>query len=59
MNKYTLNKFLALLLLSYTSLFANIYTFNPIYISQNTTCFIGDLNPPMKHNKGLFQMFAI
>jgi len=35
-----------------SSLFANIYTLNSITISEDITCFIGDLNPPMKHNKG-------
>ncbi|BFU78517.1 MBL fold metallo-hydrolase [Arcobacter sp. 15-2] len=35
-----------------SSLFANIYTLEPVKITKDTTCFIGDLNPPMKQNKG-------
>lgn len=43
--------FLSTLLLS-GSLFANIYTLKPLNITKDTTCFIGDFNPPTKQNKG-------
>jgi len=42
---------LATLLLS-SIVFANMYTLNPVHITKDTTCFIGDFNPPTKQNKG-------
>jgi glyoxylase-like metal-dependent hydrolase (beta-lactamase superfamily II) len=37
---------------AWSSLFANIYELKPLQITKNITCFIGDLNPPKKSNKG-------
>ena len=47
-----MKKLLFTLLLISSSLFSNMYNFEPVKITKDTTCFIGDLNPPMKHNKG-------
>ncbi len=35
-----------------SSIFANMYDLQPIKITKDITCFIGDFNPPMKSNKG-------
>ncbi len=35
-----------------SSLFANVYNLQPIHITKDVTCIIGDYNPPMKSNKG-------
>jgi glyoxylase-like metal-dependent hydrolase (beta-lactamase superfamily II) len=47
-----MKKLLLASILVSTSLLANMYTFEPINITKDTTCFIGDFNPPMKQNKG-------
>jgi len=47
-----MKKILLTTLLLGSNLFANIYDLKPVNITKDTTCFIGDLNPPMKHNKG-------
>ena len=47
---------LATLLLS-SIVFANMYTLNPVHITKDTTCFIGDFNPPTKQNKGFCKFY--
>jgi len=39
-------------LLAVSSLLANMYELNPIHITKDVVCFIGDFNPPLKSNKG-------
>jgi glyoxylase-like metal-dependent hydrolase (beta-lactamase superfamily II) len=47
-----MKKIILAILISITSIMANIYDLKPINITKNIKCFIGDFNPPMSSNKG-------
>jgi len=47
-----MKKLLLSTLLFSGSLLANMYTLEPVNVTKDITCFIGDFNPPTKQNKG-------
>ena len=47
-----MKKIVLILVFAMASLFANMYDIKPVKITDDITCVIGDINPPMKENNG-------
>ena len=47
-----INKLILVTVTIVSNLMANMYHLEPVHITKDITCFIGDFNPPMKSNKG-------
>ena len=47
-----MKKLILATLVASSSLMASVYNLNPLHITKDITCVIGDFNPPTKSNKG-------